>query len=307
MNFELLTGGIGSGKSTVAKMLEAWGIPIISADEIARKVVQSGTPAHKAVLGMFGHDPATPEGRRALRNEVLTDPDKKGILESFIFPEVVEMTWKIRTQLQRKGVQLAVYESAILADPALFKKHPCLNDFQHLFSGIILVDAPEDIRASRVAYRDGISLEEALALVKTQQVDLKSAFPELGFELIDAGGSEEKTRKRVEIFCKFWAPIEREYTSSEKEKSQAEIAEAWENFQIAESKAMAKAAAAKCVFDYRYTHEVKDGSRLDGHLQLLLENADIEKRKAFQEEDVLQKVWATLSAKHFQKYGDPES
>src|SRR5690606_27970417 len=84
-----LTGGIASGKSTVARLFEELGVPIVDTDVIAREVVEPGEPALAAVRDVFGDDVLTAEGtldRRALRSRVFADPAARRQLEALLHP-----------------------------------------------------------------------------------------------------------------------------------------------------------------------------------------------------------------------------
>lgn len=97
MRFVGLTGGIGSGKSTVAAMLRARGAVVIDADALAREVVEPGTPGYERVLAAFGPGIAR-EGRldrAALAAIVFADPDRRAALEAIVHPEVVRRVGEI--------------------------------------------------------------------------------------------------------------------------------------------------------------------------------------------------------------------
>ena len=84
-----ITGGIGSGKTTVANQFAELGIEVVDADVIAREVVEPGTPALAAIAAHFGSDVITPDGqldRRRLRERVFTDPQGKGWLNALLHP-----------------------------------------------------------------------------------------------------------------------------------------------------------------------------------------------------------------------------
>ncbi|MGZ5351029.1 MAG: dephospho-CoA kinase, partial [Actinomycetota bacterium] len=97
MRFVGLTGGIGSGKSTVAAMLRARGAVVIDSDMLAREVVEPGTPGFDAVRAAFGPGVVT-EGRldrAALAAIVFADPDRRAALEAIVHPEVVRRVGEI--------------------------------------------------------------------------------------------------------------------------------------------------------------------------------------------------------------------
>ncbi len=98
MRFVGLTGGIGSGKSTVAAMLAVRGAVVIDADAIAREAVEPGTPGFDAVVERFGRGIVAADGgldRAALAAIVFADPDRRAALEAIVHPEVVRRVGEI--------------------------------------------------------------------------------------------------------------------------------------------------------------------------------------------------------------------
>jgi len=98
MRFVGLTGGIGSGKSTVAAMLAARGAVVIDADALAREAVEPSTPGFAAVVEAFDPDVITPEGgldRAVLASIVFADPARRAALESIVHPEVLRRVGEI--------------------------------------------------------------------------------------------------------------------------------------------------------------------------------------------------------------------
>ena len=132
-----LTGGIGSGKSTVAKAFIALGIQVVDADYASRALVEPGMPALKAIVAHFGTKLMLPDGclnRSALRQIIFSDKMQKSWLESLLHPLIQD--W-IRSQLK---LALASSPYVILESPLLFEAE------QHLLvSEVLLVDVPVDI------------------------------------------------------------------------------------------------------------------------------------------------------------------
>lgn len=144
-----LTGGLASGKSTVARLLRAKGYPVIDADEIAKNVVAPGTKGLAEVLAEFGKDLRLPDGsldRNALGQRVFGLPDRLLKLESIIHPLVQAEASARRKAFASQGFRLAFYDV-----PLLFEKN--LTGFD----AVVVVSAPEDLRRVRVASRDGLS------------------------------------------------------------------------------------------------------------------------------------------------------
>lgn len=153
-----ITGGIGSGKTTVANQFAELGIEVVDADVIAREVVEPGTPALAAIATHFGPEVITPDGqldRRRLRERVFTDPQAKGWLNALLHP-------LIRTEMQR---QCAATRSpyCLLVVPLLVE-----NRLTALANRVLVIDVDEATQIERTCRRDGVSHEEAQAIVAAQ-------------------------------------------------------------------------------------------------------------------------------------------
>ncbi|WP_336988297.1 dephospho-CoA kinase [Aeromonas hydrophila] len=153
-----ITGGIGSGKTTVANQFAELGIEVVDADIIAREVVEPGTPALAAIATHFGPEVITPNGqldRRRLRERVFTDPQAKGWLNALLHP-------LIRTEMQR---QCAAARSpyCLLVVPLLVE-----NRLTALANRVLVIDVDEATQIERTCRRDGVSHEEAQAILAAQ-------------------------------------------------------------------------------------------------------------------------------------------
>lgn len=153
-----ITGGIGSGKTTVANQFAELGIEVVDADIIAREVVEPGTPALAAIATHFGPEVITPDGqldRRRLRERVFTDPQAKGWLNALLHP-------LIRTEMQR---QCAAARSpyCLLVVPLLVE-----NRLTALANRVLVIDVDEATQIERTCRRDGVSHEQAQAILAAQ-------------------------------------------------------------------------------------------------------------------------------------------
>ncbi|MFM5735401.1 dephospho-CoA kinase [Aeromonas hydrophila] len=153
-----ITGGIGSGKTTVANQFAELGIEVVDADVIAREVVEPGTPALAAIAAHFGSEVITPAGqldRRQLRERVFTDPQAKGWLNALLHP-------LIRTEMQR---QCAAARSpyCLLVVPLLVE-----NRLTALANRVLVIDVDEATQIERTCRRDGVSREQAQAILTAQ-------------------------------------------------------------------------------------------------------------------------------------------
>lgn len=158
-----LTGGIGSGKSTVADMFGELGVPIIDMDLIARQIVEPGQPALEQISHMFGDNLVDADGQlnRPLLSKIIFDStEKRHQLETILHP-------LIRQETEH---QLAKLEApyCIVVIPLLFE-----SDQRSLVDRILVVDAPESMQISRTMQRDGISTTQVEKILASQ-VDRQS-------------------------------------------------------------------------------------------------------------------------------------
>jgi dephospho-CoA kinase len=185
-----VTGGIASGKSTVSKMLEALGAPIIDYDVIAREIVEPGEPAWKDIMGYFGVQVLGANrkiDREKLSDIVFRDEEKRRKLESFTHPRIIEIAAKQADKIAERNPN-AVIQAVI---PLLFEAN-----LQHLVHKVLLVYIPHEMQIERLMNRDGISREAAGNILKAQwAIDEKLEYSDF---VIHNEGTLEETRKQVE-------------------------------------------------------------------------------------------------------------
>lgn len=158
-----LTGGIGSGKSTVASMLEQRGAVVFDADIFARHAIESGTPGHPRVVEEFGPEVLTEEGqidREALAAKVFRDPEARRRLEAIVHPEVAR---QLREALvpYRDTNRIVVYSVPLLVEAGL----------ESAFDAIVVVAASEEVRVERLASHRGMSEDAARSRIRAQVSD----------------------------------------------------------------------------------------------------------------------------------------
>lgn len=161
-----LTGGIASGKSTVARLLQEQGAVIIDADRLAREAVLPGTPAWQALKQRFGDAFFHPDGtldRIKLGEHVFQDALAREDLNRIVHPAVAAL-------LQRRLVELAEQERerglqwlAVLDIPLLYEA-----GLEGTVSEVWVAYCPEPIQLQRLMARDGLTLEQALARIQSQ-------------------------------------------------------------------------------------------------------------------------------------------
>jgi dephospho-CoA kinase len=153
-----LTGGIASGKSTVAQRFTDLRVPVIDADVAARAVVASGTPGLARVIERFGPGVLAQNGeldRRALRDLIFSNPGARRDLESILHP-------LIRADMESSADQ-AVGPYIVMAIPLLIEGGP-----SDRVDRILVVDVDEAVQLRRVMERDGCTAEHARAILASQ-------------------------------------------------------------------------------------------------------------------------------------------
>jgi dephospho-CoA kinase len=156
-----LTGGIASGKSTVAARLRARGLPVIDADQLARQVVLPGTEAFDEIREEFGVAVLSPDGsidRKALGALVFSDPARRARLNAITHPRIAVVSAECASQLKLRGEPLACYEAALLVE----------NGLARAFAPLVVVAASEETQVARVMVRDGVTAAEAEARIRAQ-------------------------------------------------------------------------------------------------------------------------------------------
>ena len=153
-----LTGGIGSGKTTVANMLANRGVPVIDADEIARALVAPYQPAYDEIIEAFGRDIVDGDGnidRDKLRRLVFDDTQRRRELEAILWP-------RVRTEIHHQSVELdAPY--CIIVIPLLIEA-----DQLDLVERVLVVDLDEEKQLQRVGARIGLSEAEVRKIIAAQ-------------------------------------------------------------------------------------------------------------------------------------------
>ncbi len=156
-----LTGGIGSGKSTVSRCFEAHGVTVVDADRIAHELTAAPGPVLEAVVAAFGAGILSRSGgldRAALREIIFSEPERRAELEAILHPPIV-------AELLRRADR-AAGEYVVLAVPLLIEK-----GLDGLCDRVLVVHAGEALRRRRIAERDGLSGEIVDAIMASQASD----------------------------------------------------------------------------------------------------------------------------------------
>lgn len=185
-----LTGGIASGKSTVADYFADLGVPVIDTDVIAREVVEPGQPALKDIAQAFGDDVITADGaldRKALRRLVFAETRARFKLESILHPMIREET--VRQAAAAGG------DYQIIVVPLLVE-----SPLKHFMQRILVVDVDEAVQIQRVMDRDGETEEHAREILRAQAS--REQRLSLADDLIENTGSLDDLRLQVRTLDK---------------------------------------------------------------------------------------------------------
>jgi dephospho-CoA kinase len=181
-----LTGGIASGKSTVARLFAALGIPIIDSDELAREVVAPGQPLLTQIAELFGAEIIAADGsldRRALREVVFANPTARADLEALTHPAIAQVS-------ERRAAEVGgPYQ--IHAIPLLVEKH-----LESRVDRVLVVDCDEALQIQRLQARDGSTLEQARAILAAQAS--RTARLEVADDIVSNDGDIQSLRAQVE-------------------------------------------------------------------------------------------------------------
>ena len=157
-----LTGGIASGKSTVARRLVEHGAVHIDADELARRVVQPGKPALAAIVEGFGREILQHDGtldRQKLAEIVFHDDDARARLNAIVHPAVRELTSKLLAKIEGEDPDaVVVYDVPLLVEAAV----------DHPFDLIVVTSAPKHTQVERLVEERGLDPNQAEARVEAQ-------------------------------------------------------------------------------------------------------------------------------------------
>lgn len=156
-----LTGGIGSGKSTVSDMLRSKGAAVVHADLVGHEVYRPGTAAWKEIVAAFGQDVLNAEreiDRRKLAAIVFANPEARRRLNAITHPPMRRLMAERLDELRRQGVRVAVLEAALLIEAG----------WADLTDEVWLTLAPPAVAAQRLMERNGLSREEAEARIASQ-------------------------------------------------------------------------------------------------------------------------------------------
>jgi dephospho-CoA kinase len=190
-----LTGGIASGKSTIATRLGELGAIVVDADALAREVVQPGEPALEAIRHAFGDDVIREDGtldRPAVGRIVFSDPGRRHVLNGIVHPAVLHRSHAaFRAAFARDRRAVVVYDVPLIDARGIGE-----------FDRIVVADASVDVRIERLVTLRSMTEEDARARVAAQLSDEDRRA--LATDVIDTSGSLERTLSQVD---RLWSRV----------------------------------------------------------------------------------------------------
>ncbi len=195
-----LTGTLAAGKSTVARLFETWGAARISADELARQVVQPGGEALGRIRTLWGDGVIAADGsldRSALREHVFADAEARRALEEIVHPGVLELRNRRRAELERLGTEVLVEEIPLLLEKGLGSAYQV----------IVVVDAPLEVRKRRLVERRGVGSDE-FARIDAAQWSADRKREAADFVIENAGSLQALEQRAREVWNAIVNPIE---------------------------------------------------------------------------------------------------
>lgn len=186
-----LTGGLSSGKSTVARRFRQRGIPVIDADLLAREVVAKGSPGLAAVVETFGPCVLLPDGtldRAKVSALVFNDPELRRALNGILHPRIAQASAERIAALDKEGEKIACYEAALLVE----------NHLEGAFRPLVVVSVPEDVQVARAVARDHATEEQVRARIAAQ-LPLATKVAAADYVIENGGTVEELERRADEV------------------------------------------------------------------------------------------------------------
>lgn len=185
-----LTGGIGSGKSTVTDYLIARGFPVLDADKIAREIVLPGSEMLIQLTSVFGKSILMQDGsldRKKLGNIVFSDPEKKKMLDGLMHTRILELIHDRILQYREETVHKLIFIDA----PLLFE-----TGLDKSVSEIWVIDVDEETRIKRIMERDGLKREDIAMRISNQMTrDEKNKRADV---ILDNTGNQEALYQQIE-------------------------------------------------------------------------------------------------------------
>lgn len=184
-----LTGGIGTGKSTVAEFLAEQGATIVNADLVGHEVYLPGRPAYHEIVDEFGKEVVADDGtidRKQLGTIVFSDPKNLARLNAITHPRMKGMMREKLQEIARGGAEIAVLEAALLFEAK----------WDDLADEIWVTVTPPEIVAERVAARSNLTIEAVMERIRSQMTNEQRT--ERADVVIDTSGDMDSTREQAQ-------------------------------------------------------------------------------------------------------------
>jgi len=182
-----LTGGIASGKSTVARAFVELGVPVVDADQLAREVVAPGSEGHREIIETFGPEVLLPDGsldRKAIAARVFQDSTLRLKLNAMVHPRIARLSAE-RLAAVDPGAPYALYEAPLIVE----------NGLHRAMAALVVVALDAETQLHRVMLRDGLTRAEAQSRLAAQApLEAKLAVADF---VIDNGGELPMLLARV--------------------------------------------------------------------------------------------------------------
>ena len=194
MKWTGLTGGIATGKSTAAKLIESMGIPVIDADQIAHKLSEPGQIGYQKIVSHFGQQILSNDlsiDRRELGRIIFSDTQLKSDLENILHPLIKAEVQEQRKKYQASGVPLCFYDVPLLFEKKLAKE----------FDTTVLIWCDNQMQLERLMKRSGLTVEEAYLRIKNQMPMIDKV--SLAEHCVDNSGDIEDLEKQIKRLIKF--------------------------------------------------------------------------------------------------------
>lgn len=190
-----LTGGIGSGKTTIADGFARLGVPVIDADIIARQVVASGSPALSKIREHFGPLALLPDGnldRSWLRQHIFSTPEDKAWLNGLLHPLIQQQT--------QSAINAVTSDWCLWVVPLLVE-----NGLQKKADRVLVVDVDEETQIRRTIARDNITRQQAVAILAAQ-ADRQSRL-QIADDVIDNSGTPAGKEQEIIRLCQHYQKL----------------------------------------------------------------------------------------------------
>jgi len=183
-----VTGGIASGKTTVAQAFKALGAVVISADELAREVVRPGGEVLRQIAEHFGSQALRDDGnlnREVMAEIIFNDEDARRVLNRITHPAIASLASKRLREAERDGAALVIYDAPLLFEAGADRQ----------VDKVLVVTVDEEVQVQRVMARDSIDRQQALSRIASQMSQAEKV-ARADF-IIDNTGSPQETQRQV--------------------------------------------------------------------------------------------------------------